>query len=133
MNVRNCKKCGKLFNYISGLPICAGCKEKNEEVFKPNESEPYIFERNNFGLKLLQNVRDEAHRFAITFHKNTRNKNTLKSKLLEIKGVGEASINALYEYFKSYEKIKNASLLELTKVKGITKSQAVKIYEFFNN
>ena len=107
--------------------------EKNEEVYKPNESEPYIFARNNFGLKLLQNVRDEAHRFAITFHKNTRNKNTLKSKLLSIRGVGEASVNALYDYFKSYDNIKNASLLELTKVKGITKSQAVKIYEFFNS
>jgi len=107
--------------------------EKNEEVFKPNESTPYIFERNNFGLKLLQNVRDEAHRFAITFHKNTRNKNTLKSKLLNIKGIGEASVNALYDYFKSYDNIKNASLMELTKVKGITKSQAVKIYEFFND
>jgi len=107
--------------------------EKNEEVYKPNESDPYILSRDNFGLKLLQNVRDEAHRFAITFHKNTRNKNTLKSKLLNIDGVGEATINALYDYFKSYENIKNASLLELTKVKGIKKNQAISIYEFFNN
>ena len=107
--------------------------EKNEEVYKPNESEPYIFSRDDFALKLLQNVRDEAHRFAVTFHKNTRNKNTLKSKLLQIDGIGEATVTALYDYFKSYENIKNASLLELTKVKGIKKNQAVSIYEFFNN
>lgn len=107
--------------------------EKNEEVYKPNESDPYILYRDNFGLKLLQNVRDEAHRFAITFHKNTRNKNTLKSKLLQIDGVGEATINALYDYFKSYDNIKKASLTELNKVKGIKKNQAVAIYEFFNN
>jgi len=107
--------------------------EKNEEVYKPNESDPYIFSRDNFGLKLLQNVRDEAHRFAITFHKNTRNKNTLKSKLLKIDGVGEATVTALYDYFKSYENIKNASLAELFKVKGIKRNQAERIYEFFNN
>ena len=107
--------------------------EKNEEIYKPNESEPYILSRSNYGLKLLQNVRDEAHRFAITFHKNTRNKNTLKSKLLSIDGVGEATVTALYDYFKSYDNIKKASLLELSKVKGIKKSQAEKIYNFFND
>lgn len=107
--------------------------EKNEEIFKPNESEPYILSRNNFALKLLQNVRDEAHRFAITFHKNLRSKNTLKSKLLSIDGVGEATVTALYDYFKSYENIKKASLMELLKVKGIKKNQAEKIYDFFND
>lgn len=107
--------------------------EANEEVYKPNESEPYILSRNNYALKLLQNVRDEAHRFAITFHKNTRNKNTLKSKLLEINGVGEATVNALYEYFKSFDNIKKASMTELLRVKGIKKNQAEKIYEFFHN
>ena len=107
--------------------------EKNEEIYKPNESEPYILSRSNYGLKLLQNVRDEAHRFAITFHKNTRNKNTLKSKLLAIDGVGESTITALYDYFKSYDNIKKASLLELSRVKGIKKSQVEKIYNFFND
>ena len=107
--------------------------EKNEEIFKPNESEPYILSRNNYALKLLQNVRDEAHRFAITYQKNTRNKNTLKSKLLDIHGVGEATVNALYDYFKSFDNIKKASLNELEKVKGIKKNQAEKIYDFFND
>lgn len=107
--------------------------EKNEEIYKPNESEPYILPRSNYALKLLQNVRDEAHRFAITYHKNTRNKNTLRSKLLAIDGVGEATVTALYEYFKSYDSIRRASLVELNKVKGVNKTQAEKIYEFFNN
>ncbi len=106
--------------------------EKNEEIYKPNESEPYILPRSNYALKLLQNVRDEAHRFAITYHKNTRNKNTLRSKLLAIDGVGEATVTALYEYFKSYDSISKASLVELNKVKGVNKTQAEKIYEFFN-
>jgi len=106
--------------------------KREEEIYKPDGSK-VILSRDNFGLKLLQNVRDEAHRFAITFHKNTRNKNTLKSKLLKIDGVGEATVTALYDYFKSYENIKNASLAELFKVKGIKRNQAERIYEFFNN
>ena len=66
--------------------------EKNEEIYKPNESEPYILARSNFGLKLLQNVRDEAHRFAITFHRQKRAKAMVKSELENLK-----SANAILE------------------------------------
>lgn len=107
--------------------------KREEEVFKPNESEPYILSRNNYALKLLQNVRDESHRFAITFHRSTRDKNTLKSRLLSIDGVGEATVKNLYEHFKSFEKIASASYAELVAVNGISKTQAKNIREYFEN
>lgn len=107
--------------------------KREEEIFKPNESEPYILSRNNYALKLLQNVRDESHRFAITFHRKTRDKNTLKSKLLSIDGVGEATVKTLYEHFKSFENISRAGLMELQSVNGITKKQAENIREYFEN
>lgn len=107
--------------------------KREEEIFKPHESEPHILSRNNYALKLLQNVRDESHRFAITFHRKTRDKNTLKSRLLSIKGVGEATVKTLYDYFKSYDKIASASLVELMSINGITKTQAINIKEFFEN
>lgn len=106
--------------------------KREEEVFKPNESEPYILSRNNYALKLLQNVRDESHRFAITFHRNRRDKSTLKSRLLAIPGVGEATVKTLFEYFKSYDNIAKASFTELVAVNGITKRQAENIKEFFD-
>lgn len=105
--------------------------KREEEIFKPNESEPYVLSRNNYALKLLQNVRDESHRFAITFHRKTRDKNTLKSKLLSIDGVGEATVKTLYSHFKSFENIANAGLKELQDVNGITKRQAQNIRDFF--
>ena len=107
--------------------------KREEEIFKPGESEPRILSRNNYALKLLQNVRDESHRFAITFHRKTRDKNTLKSRLLSIDGVGEATVKTLYEHFKSFDKIASAGLLELSSINGITKKQALNINEYFEN
>ena len=107
--------------------------EKQEEIYLPNAKQSIILNRSDVALKLLQNLRDEAHRFAITFHRSKRNKNMISSKLLEIKGVGKEKAKLLLNRFGSIENIKNASLEELNLVKGIDKNLAIKILENLNN
>jgi len=105
--------------------------KKQEEIYLVS-GEKIILSRDNFALKLLQNVRDESHRFAITFQKSLRQKNTLKSQLHEIKLLGDKKINALFEHFKSIDKIKNATIEELCGVDGIGSSLATNIYNHFH-
>jgi excinuclease ABC subunit C len=105
--------------------------ERNEEIYKIDGSK-VVLSRDNLALKLLQNVRDESHRFAITFQKSLRQKNTLKSELEKIELLGKRKINNLYEHFKSIDKIKNATIEELMAVDGIGKNIAEKIFNYFN-
>lgn len=108
-----------------------GLAEKFEEVFLPNESTPLMLKRSSEELKLLQRIRDEAHRFAITFHKSLRNKSLVSDPLDEIAGVGKTRRIALYAQFKTLTRIKEASKEELCLVKGITKTLAENIYNYF--
>lgn len=91
-----------------------------EEVFKPNEENSIIIDKNHASLKLIQKARDEAHRFAITFHRQLRGKGMSSSILDEIEGIGSVKKLALYRYFKSYERIENATIEELKQVDGIS-------------
>lgn len=106
--------------------------KREEEIYKPN-GDKVVLSRDNFALKLLQNVRDESHRFAITFQKSLRQKNTLKSELEKIPLIGKAKVDILFDYFKSIDKIKNASIAELSAVSGIGKVLAEKIYNYYHN
>ena len=83
-------------------------------------------------MQLLQRVRDESHRFAITFHRNVRNKSELKSRLLEIDGVGEAKAKLIFNKFKTIDNIKNAKIDELIQIKGINEKLALDIIKHFN-
>ncbi len=107
--------------------------EREEEIFLPNKSEPIVLPKSDYCLRLLQRIRDEAHRFAITFNRSLRGKRTLKSILTEIEGIGEKKRNALMNAFKDIPSIKNASIEELTKVEGIGEKHAKKIKEYFLN
>lgn len=107
--------------------------EKFDEVFLPNQSYPLMLKRGSSELRILQNIRDEAHRFAITFHRNLRAKKMLKSPLDEIKGLGKVKKQALFDKFETLEQIKKASVDELNMVKGIDIVLANKIYNFLNN
>jgi len=91
-----------------------------EEVYLPNNPKPIILARNSAGLKLLQRLRDEAHRFAITFHRSLRTKAATSSKLDGIKGLGESGKKNLLKKFKTIENIKNASSEELCQIPRIT-------------
>ena len=106
--------------------------EKNEELFKPNESSPVVLSKDDYALKLLQRVRDESHRFAITFHRSLRNKNALVSELSKIKLIGKNKEMALLNHFRDINKIKNASIETLMEVEGISKKLAQNIYDYFH-
>ncbi len=105
--------------------------KREEEVFKPNQSAPYILARGSFSLRLIQLARDEAHRFAITFNRQLRAKGMYKGGLESIQGVGPATRRALLRQFKTIENIKNATLEELEQTKGVTKPTAKIIYDHF--
>ena len=107
--------------------------EREEEIFIPNNSNPIVLPKSDNALKVLIRIRDEAHRFAITFNRSLRGKRTLKSVLTEIEGIVKKKRDALMNTFKDIESIKKATLLELTKVDGIGKAHAEKIIEYFKN
>jgi len=106
--------------------------EREEEIFLPNISKPIVLDKNNYALKLLQNVRDESHRFAVSFQRNVRTKSTLTSDLSKIKLIGEEKIKELFKHFKSLNNIKKASKQELMQVKGVGEKLAENIYNYFN-
>lgn len=105
--------------------------KREEEVYKPNSNEPIILNRSHFGLKLLQNVRDESHRFAITFHRQKRAKAMVKSELENINGVGNATINKLLDIYKNIDNIKNASISDMI-MNHINSNTAKNIYNYFH-
>jgi excinuclease ABC subunit C len=104
--------------------------KREEEVYL--DKKPVTLPKDSLALSLLMRVRDEAHRFAVTYHKNLRNKHMTESALSEIEGVGKTRIENLFNHFKSFEKIKNADISELSKVKGISKNIAQNIYDSFH-
>lgn len=105
--------------------------KKQEEIFTLNLNEPIVLERRDYCLRLLQRLRDEAHRFAITYHRQTHRKRSFESILSEIDGLGKKRIHDLLQTFGSVAEIKKASENDLLKVNGIGKEKARAIKEFF--
>lgn len=116
---------------ITDIPFISLAK-REEEVFLPGRSEPVILPRNSYALKLLQRIRDEAHRFAITFHRQLRKKSQTVSELLSVQGVGDARVKLLFSHFGTISNIKNATAEQLACVKGIDASTAQRIFEHFH-
>jgi excinuclease ABC subunit C len=106
--------------------------KRAEEVFVPQASESIILPRSSSALRLLVTIRDEAHRFAITFHRKRRSKRTLESALEAIPGVGEQSMFLLLKELGSVDKIKDADISTLCEIKGIGKVTATHIYNYFH-
>jgi excinuclease ABC subunit C len=105
-----------------------GLAKKQEEVFKPGRSEPFMLSRRSEALHLLQRVRDEAHRFAVTFHRKLRARRSLMSGFDELPGVGQARRKALMVHFNSFERLQNAALDEIKAVPSIPSGIAEKIW-----
>ncbi len=99
-----------------------GLAKRMEELFRPNHSKSIVLDRRSKGLKLVQHMRDEAHRFGITHHRNKRSKNSFQTELAEIKGIGEKTWTLLLQEYKSVEKIKTCTQEELTKKIGQAKA-----------
>lgn len=105
--------------------------ERDEEIFTLYHDESIKLEKKDFALKVLQRLRDEAHRFAITYFRNLHSKRNLASVLQEIDGVGKKKQLALMQAFGTIDKIMRASVEELSKADGIGEELAKKIYKFF--
>ncbi|MEJ7838256.1 MAG: excinuclease ABC subunit UvrC [Thermomicrobiales bacterium] len=108
------------------VPICGLAKE-NEELYLPGRPDPILLPRDSQALFLVQRIRDEAHRFAITFHRAKRSKAAFHSRLDDVSGIGPAKKKALIKQFGSVTGIRNASLEELSSVEGINPSLAEQI------
>lgn len=116
---------------IKGIDMISLAK-RIEEVFKPNNPTPILLKPASSELRMLQRIRDEAHRFTITFHRKLRNKQQTHSAVDDIPGVGEVKAKALLNAFGTSENIKSASIDELTSVKGIHLALAETIYNYFH-
>ena len=108
------------------VPI-VGLAKRLEEVFYPNDSMPYYLSRTGEPLKVICHIRDEAHRFGITHHRNRRSKNFIKTGLEGIEGVGEKSVTALLRHFRTLSNIGKASLDDIAKIVG--QAKALKVIE----
>lgn len=97
-----------------------GIAKKLEEIYFPGDSIPLYIDKKSESLRLIQQVRNEAHRFAITFHRNTRSKNFVATELTGIKGIGEKTAEKLLKHFGSVKKLKEAPLAEIEKVVGMS-------------
>jgi excinuclease ABC subunit C len=106
-----------------------GIAKRLEELYFPNDPIPLYLDKKSETLKVLQQLRDEAHRFGIAFHRNKRSQNFTTSIISEIPGIGQITTDKLLIQFKSVERIKSAKLEELDKIVGKDKSK--KIMEYF--
>ncbi|MHC2994366.1 MAG: excinuclease ABC subunit UvrC [Candidatus Atribacteria bacterium] len=114
----------KILNTLSlELPMISIAK-KEEEIFKPEVYEPIILPSDSEALFLVQRIRDEAHRFAVTYHRRIRSKELRNSKLDLVPGIGSKRKRLLLEHFRSIEEIKNASTVEISKIPGFGKKIA---------
>lgn len=143
------------FNHIPGLVVVDGGKgqlaaalaqlrelgfddvnvislaKREEEIFVPGRSQPVVLDRDNPALKLLQQIRDEAHRFAVAYHRRLRTKSTLASELEKIPGVGPARRTALLRAFGSLHQLRTKDVAEIASVPGIPWPVAEEIYKWF--
>ena len=114
---------------INDVPLASLAKE-NEELFIPDFQEPIVLPRNSQGLYLVQRARDEAHRFAVTYHRKRRSKNTIRSSLDMVPGVGPKKRRQLLTKYGSVAKIRESSLEDIASTPGLTKKLAEAIKEY---
>lgn len=113
---------------VTDVALC-GLAKRLEEVWVPDDEYPIILKRQSQGMYLLQRVRDESHRFAITYHRQARRKGALRSALDEIPGIGEKHQKNLLKHFGSVRTMREASVEQLTEVPGIGEKKARTIYD----
>jgi excinuclease ABC subunit C len=114
----------KTVGVYNAVPII-GIAKKLEEIYYPEDSVPLHLSKKSESLKLIQQLRDEAHRFAITFHRKLRSKNSFQSILDEIPGIGPKTKESLIKEFRTLDKIKTASAKDLIKLVGKSKAELI--------
>lgn len=115
---------------IESRVAIVGLAKRIEEIFFPNDPMPYYLDKTGEPLKVIMHLRDEAHRFGITFHRNKRSAAFVKTQLEEIEGIGTKSAAQLLRKFKSVQRIRSASADELAEVVGRSRAQSV--YDYFH-
>jgi excinuclease ABC subunit C len=118
-------------NLLDEIRVVSLAKQR-EEIFLPGESLPLITEAEQPGVQLLRRLRDEAHRFAVSFHRQQRSTRMRRSRLDEIPGLGHYRQKQLLATFRSIDYIREASVEQLAQVEGIGPKMAEQIYEYFN-
>ncbi len=108
-----------------------GIAKKLEEIYFPGDSIPLYLDKRSESLKVIQQIRDEAHRFGITHHRSKRDKGTLKTELTEIPGVSHTTAKKLLSHFKSVKNIKEVPEAELVEIIGKAKGKMV--FEYYNS
>ncbi|WP_242922058.1 excinuclease ABC subunit UvrC [Pontibacter liquoris] len=116
---------------IYGKVAVVGIAKRLEEIFYPGDKLPLYIDKKSESLKLIQRLRNEAHRFAITFHRSKRDAGTLKTELTEVKGIGPNTAEALLAKYKSVKKLKDLTQQELASEVGAAK--AAILYTYFHN
>jgi excinuclease ABC subunit C len=115
---------------ITGKVAIAGIAKRLEEIYFPKDPLPLYIDKKSPSLRLIQQIRDEAHRFAITFHRMKRDKATLRTELSDIRGISDKTAEKLLKHFHSVEKIKATGEQDLSPVIG--KSKASMVYNYFH-
>ena len=115
---------------LRGKIAIIGIAKRLEEIYYPGDSIPMYLDKKSESLKIIQHLRNEAHRFGITFHRNKRSKGAIKSELEQIPNVGKQTITTLLRKFKTVKRVKSATFEELSEVVG--KSRAEKIYQHYH-
>ena len=111
---------------LRGTIAVVGIAKRLEEIYFPGDSIPLYIDKNSESLRVVQHMRDEAHRFGITHHRNRRSKSQIVSELDNIKGIGPRTAELLLKHFKSVKRIREATLDDLTAIIGPSKAQIVK-------
>jgi len=115
---------------LRGKIAIIGIAKRLEELFYPGDSAPLYLDKKSETLKVIQFLRNEAHRFGITFHRDKRSKAALNSSIEEIPGIGEKTMLTLIKYFKSVKRLKSTTEKEISAVVGVSKAK--KIYDFYH-
>jgi excinuclease ABC subunit C len=115
---------------LRGKIAIIGIAKRLEELFYPGDSVPLYLDKKSETLKVIQFLRNEAHRFGITFHRDKRSKSALNSSIETIPGIGEKTMQTLITHFKSVKRLKLASEKEISEVIGVSKAK--KIYDFYH-
>jgi excinuclease ABC subunit C len=116
---------------LEGKITVVGIAKQLEEIFFPNDSVPLLINKKSESLRLIQHARNEAHRFAITFHRDKRSQHFTTTELTKIPGVGDKTARKLLEHFGSVKKVKAARASEVAKVAGL--SVATKLLKYWGS
>ncbi|GAK75108.1 excinuclease ABC subunit C [Nonlabens ulvanivorans] len=116
---------------LRGKITIIGIAKRLEELFYPNDPVPLYLDKRSETLKVIQQMRNEAHRFGITHHRNKRSKQAIETELDNIPGIGEKTAVELLRHFRSVKRIKTASKKEIEDIIGVSRAQ--KIIDFYKN